>query len=570
MHEFATRIADVVILREDPFDRERVHRRIDVAAKSMGCTSSDEWTDAPRGFTTEPTYYRRQRLSRVISCLAGELFVALVDVRHDSPTFLQWQTLMLSEEDARFLEIPGGVACGWQVLSEWARVYSLASTVPDVHDERRLRWNDFSLQLPWPEIPEEVAEHPRPSLSLGSLRANQLPRRRCKPQVASRAKLKTRRPSRSTAPLVSLHQPTPASTACTTTVTPVEAFAQANSPTETAHSSPRTTSKRRSPIEPDSPTILLLGCNGQLGGDLHRALRTLGTVICGCREPRKYRSMPVPVQVDVTRPASVRQAMRSVRPTLVVNATGLSDVAHGEQTPRLAQALNANAPQVIAEEAERLQCGLIHFCTSQVFSGDGKIPWTERSPTEPLNQIGRTKLIGTEAILASGIPHLVLRSSWLYSARNRNFVTECVDQLGYRNYVTMAGDHLGTPTPTRWLAELLGRLLAQAISGGLTAWLQQHGGLYHVAPLGHASRVGVCDQIMATCQSLGLPVVASEVRSQPLRELNPGLPIPLNQQLSAGKFAMRFGIELPRWQELLNQELAVYLGQADCVQTHVA
>jgi dTDP-4-dehydrorhamnose reductase len=515
------------------------------------------------GFTCEPTYFLRQTVKQRISCRRGELFLVVVDLRVGSPSFRQWQSFLLSEHDARSIHLPAGVACGWQVLSEIATVRIRYNVHPDAHDQRWLRWNDLLLDLPWPHIPQELAAHPRPSLSLLTLDEHQLPQYTTPVRTQCQADFGT--------PSVDVASPVGVvSRAPQVSKTSLASSASSPSLTPAVAGSPLPKSRRSQKPSPTERPILLLGCNGQLGRDLHQHLRNLGVVVGACRNPENCRVLPAPMRVDVTRPASLRQAIRSVRPMLIVNATGLTDIALGEQAPRQAQAVNANAPQVVIEEAERLDCGVVHFCSSLVFDGEGDAPYNELSPTVPINQVGRTKLVGTQGVLSSCIPHIVFRSSWLFGSHERNFVSECLDQLAYRNTISLAEDQRGTPTPTRWLAQTVADVLTRVPREDLNEWLEQIGGLYHLAPVGYASRVDVGDQLMAVARGLGMPVVTGKILGADLDILHPHLPVPRNQQLNCAKFAATFATELPRWQSILNQQVVDSLGHDARIAMHVA
>ena len=312
--------------------------------------------------------------------------------------------------------------------------------------------------------------------------------------------------------------------------------------------------------------ILVIGSSGQLGRDLCRHLRRLGTVIGACRTPDKQSLLPVPMWVDISRPASLRQAIRQVRPTLIVNAASLTDVDQSEQHPRLAQLVNATGPAVIADEAERIGACMVHFCSSMVFGGAGEKPWRESDQPDPQNQYARTKWTGTQAVSRSQVPHLILRSGWLYSTHGENYVRRLIDSLSYRSTITLADDHLGSPTSTNFLAQLTADLLqrgcrAAAETGqSLGDWLNEHGGLYHASTLGMASKLHVGDQILALCRQHGLPIVLQKLQGRHLSELPSSANIPANCALDPSRLALHFQVDLPRWQTDLGQQIDYMLG----------
>ncbi len=552
LQSIPTRIAGASILRQTASrraDGSVVLSRRHSLDQRTAILPHEELITADFAFTAEPSFTRCSNERRV-RCLHGELYVCIVDVRLDSPTFGHWQSVCLVEEDARTLTIPAGVACGWQVLSDSATLEMRSSREVDASRLQWLRWDDRDLVVEWPERPHQLAAHVRPSRHLRSIPDHRLPTLTTK-RVVSHAKRTEVRNQNVNGP--SMEQPRA-----------VE-HGSVSKPTKSLPTvSLQTTSDSAAPRQ---ELILVIGSSGQLGRDLCRELRSLGTVIGACRAPDKGSVLPVPVLVDISRPASLRQAIRQVRPTLIVNAAGLTDIDQAETKPRLAQLVNATAPAVMAEEAQRIGAGLVHFCSGMVFDGSGDRPWRETDRPNPQNQYARTKLIGTQAIMQGDVEHLVLRSGWLYSTHGDNYVRRLIDSLAYRNLITLADDHLGNPTSTNFLArltaDLLGRAAKQAATeqaGGIAPWLAENGGLYHASTLGSASKLEVGDQLLATCRGHALPIVLRKLQGRPLSELPSLAKIPANCALDPTRLAMKFGLQLPRWQSDLSEQIDLMLG----------
>jgi dTDP-4-dehydrorhamnose reductase len=129
--------------------------------------------------------------------------------------------------------------------------------------------------------------------------------------------------------------------------------------------------------------ILLTGKNGQVGWELARTLATLGEVIAVERRI-----------MDLSEPDSIRSAIRSIKPDLIVNAAAYTAVDQAESEPDLAMAINGVAPGVMAQEAKRLGAALVHFSTDYVFDGEKQGPYTEEDQPDPRSVYGKTKLAG--------------------------------------------------------------------------------------------------------------------------------------------------------------------------------
>lgn len=535
MHYIPTRIAGVQIAQDATKSRSDVQQ---IRSRNR---SVREY-----GLTREPEYFLGTNAQRKIHCSRGELFVVAVDARFDSETFGQWQCFYL--RPGRTIRIPSGVALGWQVTSDDSRFAVAIQSEGHAKPKRRfaIRWDDPELGICWPESPTRILRTRNAAKDLMAIPDWRLPRRRLQrvdTLCAQRDGVWYKLPE---------SKVKPAKLNC-----------------------------RRSPKavrqQTTSTSILVIGSSGQLGRDLCRQLRQIGPIIGACRTPERMGVLPVPTQVDVSRPASIREAIRRVRPQLIVNATGLTDAERAEKEPRIAQLVNANAPALMADEANRIGAGLIHFCTDKVFDGSGERPWGEDDTPNPQSQYGRTKLLGTQAIQESGVPHLILRSGWLYSTHGDNFVRSISDLITYRSSLTLASDYVGSPTSTDQLARLIAELLPHANSssrkGELSSiydWLKQHGGLYHISSLGYASRVDVGDQIVATCRQLGLPVVLSKIHSSSVDDLPGAIACPKNCRLDSSKIALKFGLSIPRWQHEIARQIGNMFGRDAAAQLSVA
>ncbi|OGI40398.1 MAG: dTDP-4-dehydrorhamnose reductase [Candidatus Muproteobacteria bacterium RBG_16_62_13] len=277
-------------------------------------------------------------------------------------------------------------------------------------------------------------------------------------------------------------------------------------------------------------TILLTGASGQVGWELQRVLAPLGRVVAVDLK-----------QMNLAEPDSIRRVLRNVSPNLIVNTAAYTAVDKAETEPDLAMAVNGTAPAVLAEEARRLKAGLVHYSTDYVFDGTKTGAYTEEDQPNPLGVYGRTKLAGEAAVLASGVPHLVLRTSWIYGARGHNFFLTMRRLGAERPELRVVDDQIGAPTWCRALAEVTGQMLAICGPSGMA----DRSGLYHVTNAGETSWCGFARR---TLELSGLKTPVSAIRSSdyptPARR-------PANSRLMNGKLQRVFGLSLPPWEESL-------------------
>ena len=285
--------------------------------------------------------------------------------------------------------------------------------------------------------------------------------------------------------------------------------------------------------------ILLTGTSGQVGHELLHALRTSGDIIAVDR-----------ATMDLTNLAQVQEVIREVRPALIVHPAAYTAVDLAEREVELAMRTNAEAPAVMAAEAKRLGAALIYYSTDYVFDGCKTAAYVEEDTARPQNIYGQSKLAGEQAIIASGVPHLILRTSWVYGWHGRNFLLTVRKLAQERQELRIVADQLGAPTWARTLAVATAaavQSLQKTASDGvdLELW-QERGGLYHLTAQGSTSWYGfaqaIVDQLRLDIKPDLIPVATE---AYPLLARRPA-----NSVLSSEKFMRTFG-SLPDWNAAL-------------------
>lgn len=288
---------------------------------------------------------------------------------------------------------------------------------------------------------------------------------------------------------------------------------------------------------------LLFGRSGQLGWELERALNALGPVTAVGR-----------TDVDLTDLEALRRAIRSGQPDLIVNASAYTQVDRAEADAELARRINAAAPRVMAEEASRLGCPLIHYSTDYVFDGESDRPYDERDRPRPLNVYGASKLEGEQAVQAVGGAYLILRASWVYSLRRKSFVAQVLNWARTQPTMHVVDDQIGSPTWCRALAQTTTELIA-GLSHRLTPAFTERAGVYHLAGSGAVSRWEWAKTIVE---------LDPRQREQVVRTIEPAstseFPTParrpLYSALNCDLFEGTFGLRLPDWVASLRAAMA--------------
>ncbi|WP_070108307.1 dTDP-4-dehydrorhamnose reductase [Burkholderia plantarii] len=285
-------------------------------------------------------------------------------------------------------------------------------------------------------------------------------------------------------------------------------------------------------------TILLTGVNGQVGHELARSLQGLGRVVALDRQA-----------LDLADPGAIRRVMRELAPALVVNPAAYTAVDQAEADVTGATCLNVEAPAAFAEEARRAGAALVHYSTDYVYAGEGEARYVETDATGPRNVYGRTKLEGEQAIAASGCRHLILRTSWVYGMRGRNFLRTMLRLGAERSELNVVADQIGAPTWSRTIAEVTAAILAQSVAPGVSSddWWAARSGVFHLAADGETSWHGFAEAIFEQAAGERRPVV----RPIPAASYPTPAARPSNSRLSMDKLERTFGLTVPHWREAL-------------------
>lgn len=284
--------------------------------------------------------------------------------------------------------------------------------------------------------------------------------------------------------------------------------------------------------------ILLFGAMGQLGTELQRTLSP------------HYEIAAYDIHnLNLENIEEVRQTIRVENPTVIVNASAYTAVDQAEREAAKAFTVNGEIPGLFAEECAKLDAFLIHYSTDYVFDGTKDAPYLETDTPNPLGTYGKSKLSGEEVIQWGQANYLILRTSWVYSRNRSSFVTKVLEWARKQEVMSVVSDQVSNPTWARTLADVTAQLLAK----GLDCLIERRG-LYHVAGVGHASRLEWAKRIIE---------LDPNKHEQKVREIIPALTSdfptpaqrPLFSALDCSLFQSTFEIPLPGWEEALQRAM---------------
>lgn len=279
--------------------------------------------------------------------------------------------------------------------------------------------------------------------------------------------------------------------------------------------------------------ILLIGKNGQVGWELARQLPSAFPDADLLAVDRS--------ELDLADADAIVRVVRAARPDLIINCAAYTAVDQAEAEPQLAHAVNARAPDILAQEVKRLGALLLHYSTDYVFDGTARVPYDETAPTHPLSVYGASKLAGELAVGESGCAHLVLRTSWVYGLRGKNFLLTMRRLARERDELHVVNDQHGTPNWCGALAWASVEILRQGAHR-----VAERSGIYHLSCRGATTWYE-----FARCL-LNYPewprVVPITTCDYPLPARRPAYGV-----LATAKLQATFGVVLPTWEAALQE-----------------
>jgi dTDP-4-dehydrorhamnose reductase len=279
--------------------------------------------------------------------------------------------------------------------------------------------------------------------------------------------------------------------------------------------------------------VLVFGRTGQLATELARACPQGWQMTCLGRDT-----------ADLADPAACAAAVARAEADVVVNAAAWTAVDRAEAEEDRARTVNAEAPGAMARAAAARGLPFLHVSTDYVFDGSGTRPWAEDDPTGPLGAYGRTKLAGEAAVRAAGGAHVILRTSWVFSAHGTNFVRTMLRLGAERSALRVVADQIGGPTPAAAIAEAL-LTIARAFGSG-----RGKSGTFHFSGQPDVSWANFAREILhRTGSQMQVSDIATADYPTPARR-------PANSRLDCGRIAASYGIARPDWRQGLASVLA--------------
>ena len=280
--------------------------------------------------------------------------------------------------------------------------------------------------------------------------------------------------------------------------------------------------------------VLVTGACGQLGMSLRPVLPE-DTVYTDVTPEARY--------LDITDIDAVRSLVAREKVDCIVNCAAYTNVDAAEDHPEAAELLNAKAVENLAFAMKEVGGLLVHISTDYVFGTEPyNRPCRETQKGTPTGVYGLSKLHGEQAVTASGVRYIIIRTAWLYSEYGKNFVKTMLALTAAKPSLKVVFDQVGTPTYAGDLAAAIGTILSC------------HSERSEESAIYHYSNEGVCswyDFAKAIASYAGH--TACDIQPCHSEEFPSKVRRPAYSVLDKTKIKDRFGLRIPYWTDSLKR-----------------
>lgn len=281
--------------------------------------------------------------------------------------------------------------------------------------------------------------------------------------------------------------------------------------------------------------ILVTGAGGQLGLSLKQIKGSY---------PQFNFLFADKKDLDITYENSIDRFFNQNNLDLVVNCAAYTAVDLAESNPEQAYLVNATATKNLAQATAKHNIPLIHISTDYVFDGNISKPRLETDPVNPINIYGQTKLLGEQLALAANPQTVVIRTSWVYSVHQNNFVKTMCKLFSDKSEINVINDQIGSPTHALDLAHAI----LQIANSSNKAF-----GIFNYSNEGQCSWYEFALKIKEiTNATININPIPSS--AYPTTAKRPAFSL-----LDKTKIKNTYKIEVPNWQSSLENMLHMYL-----------
>ena len=284
--------------------------------------------------------------------------------------------------------------------------------------------------------------------------------------------------------------------------------------------------------------VLVIGSDGQLGLEFQKISNSFDSLSW------VFSTIKT---LDLLSLDTIKSFLNNINPTIIINCAAYTSVDKAETESKLANTINHTAVDIISRWTSDNNKKLIHISTDYVFDGLSKLPLSENSNTNPINEYGRSKLKGEHVCLENDTNSIIIRTSWLYSSFGKNFVKTMIELMKKNNSVKVVNDQIGSPTYAYDLAKVILKIIVNN---------KNKSGLFHYSNEGEISWFEFARSIRELykldCEIIG--VSSDEFKTLAKR--------PKYSLLDKSKIKTTFNLEIPNYKQSLKNCIEIIKNEA--------
>lgn len=294
--------------------------------------------------------------------------------------------------------------------------------------------------------------------------------------------------------------------------------------------------------------ILVTGANGQLGMEMRLVSKNSDNHYIFT----DVVDMPgvETVKLDITDLSAIKSIVTKEKAEAIINCAAYTNVDAAEDNCDLAELLNAKAVENLAIAMKEVKGLLVHISTDYVFGGDPyNTPCKEDQKGTPTGVYGLTKLHGEEAVVKTGVEHIILRTAWLYSEYGKNFVKTMLNLTSTKPQLKVVFDQVGTPTYALDLANAISTIIEdykKEWNLKSEVWNYSKNGIYHFSNEGVCSWFDFTKMIAEYAGNTDCDIQPCHSNEFPSKVKRPAYSV-----LDKTRFKDTFGMRVPYWTESL-------------------
>ena len=284
--------------------------------------------------------------------------------------------------------------------------------------------------------------------------------------------------------------------------------------------------------------VLVIGSDGQLGLEFQK--------ISNSYDSLSWVFSTIKT-LDLLRLDTINSFLNDINPSVIINCAAYTSVDKAETESKLADLINFKAVDIISSWTSDNNKKLVHVSTDYVFDGLSKLPLSENSNTNPINEYGSSKLKGEQVCLKNDTNSIIIRTSWLYSSFGSNFLKIMIELMKKNNSVKVVNDQIGSPTYAYDLAKVILKIIMN---------YKTESGLFHYSNEGQISWFEFARSIRELynldCEIIG--VSSNEYKTLAKR--------PQYSLLNKSKIKKIFNLEIPNYKQSLEDCIKVIKNEA--------